>query len=150
MYDATFFFVPDLLDRCCLSQRNRFVTNPNGSIDLYLQAGSPGVELQPSWLPAPAGSSFRCSASLPATVDPRWFVDATTTIEATMRAPDALRPGPAGPAGRATTTAATIAQRLLGIRAYIVGFPMVMMHLTARRRWRRRSVSSLRPRTRSA
>ena len=53
MYDDKFFFVPNSLNRYTLSQRNKFVTNPDGSIDLYLQADSPGKAKEANWLPAP-------------------------------------------------------------------------------------------------
>ena len=53
MYDATYFFVPNSLNRYTLSQRNKFVTNPDGSVDLYLQADSPGKAKEANWLPAP-------------------------------------------------------------------------------------------------
>jgi len=53
MYDSHYFFVPNSLNRYTLSQRNQFVTNADGSVDLYLQADSPGTEKEPNWLPAP-------------------------------------------------------------------------------------------------
>ena len=53
MYDATYFFVPNPLNRYTLSQRNKFVTNADGSVDLYLQADSPGKAKEANWLPAP-------------------------------------------------------------------------------------------------
>ena len=53
MYDATYFFVPNPLNRYTLSQRNKLVTNPDGSVDLYLQAESPGKAKEANWLPAP-------------------------------------------------------------------------------------------------
>jgi hypothetical protein len=53
MYDASFFFVPNPLKRYTLSQRNKFVTNADGSVDLYLQADSPGKAKEANWLPAP-------------------------------------------------------------------------------------------------
>jgi len=53
MYDASFFFVPNPLKRYTLSQRNKLITNPDGSVDLYLQAGSPGKAKEANWLPAP-------------------------------------------------------------------------------------------------
>jgi hypothetical protein len=53
MYDGKFFFVPNSLNRYTLSQRNKFVTNTDGSVDLYLQADSPGKGKQANWLPAP-------------------------------------------------------------------------------------------------
>jgi hypothetical protein len=55
MYDKDLFFVPNPIDRYNLSQRNAFVTNPDGSVDLYLQADSPGKDKEPNWLPAPKG-----------------------------------------------------------------------------------------------
>ncbi len=53
MYDAAYFFVPNPLNRYNLSQRNKFVTNADGSVDLYLQADSPGKAKEANWLPAP-------------------------------------------------------------------------------------------------
>ena len=55
MYDPEFFFVPNPINRYNLSQRNTFVTNPDGSVDLYLQAESPGKDKEANWLPAPKG-----------------------------------------------------------------------------------------------
>jgi hypothetical protein len=55
MYDPDFFFVPNPINRYNLSQRNTFVTNPDGSVDLYLQAESPGPDKESNWLPAPKG-----------------------------------------------------------------------------------------------
>ena len=55
MYDPDFFFVPNPLDRYSLSQRDTFVTNEDGSVDLYLQAESPGPDKEANWLPAPQG-----------------------------------------------------------------------------------------------
>ena len=55
LYDSDFFFVPNTIDRYCLSQRDTFVTNDDGSIDLYLQAESPGPDKDANWLPAPEG-----------------------------------------------------------------------------------------------
>jgi hypothetical protein len=55
MYDTEFFFVPNSINRYDLSQRNHFVTNPDGSVDLYIQADSPAKTKEPNWLPAPKG-----------------------------------------------------------------------------------------------
>jgi hypothetical protein len=55
MYDPEFFFVPNPINRYNLSQRNTFVTNADGSVDLYLQADSPGADKDANWLPAPKG-----------------------------------------------------------------------------------------------
>ncbi len=56
MYDGEFFFVENPLKRHALSQRNRFMTNADGSIDLYIQSESPGKRKSANWLPAPKGT----------------------------------------------------------------------------------------------
>jgi hypothetical protein len=53
MYDEHYFFVPNPLNRYTVSARNKFVTNADGSVDLYLQADSPGKDKEANWLPAP-------------------------------------------------------------------------------------------------
>jgi hypothetical protein len=53
MYDDKFFFVPNPINRYTLSARNKFVTNPDGSIDLYLQSNAPDKVKMANWLPAP-------------------------------------------------------------------------------------------------
>ena len=53
MYDAGYFFVPNPLNRYTVSSRNKFVANADGSVDLYLQADSPGKAKEANWLPAP-------------------------------------------------------------------------------------------------
>jgi hypothetical protein len=55
LYDPDFFFVPNPINRYELSQRNKFITNPDGSVDMYLQAESPGKAKEANWLPAPKG-----------------------------------------------------------------------------------------------
>lgn len=53
MYDANYFFVPNPMNRYTLSARNKFITNPDGSVDLYIQSDSPGKAKEANWLPAP-------------------------------------------------------------------------------------------------
>jgi len=55
MYDDDFFFVPNTIRRYDLAQRNKLLTNPDGSVDMYLQAASPGKDKESNWLPAPKG-----------------------------------------------------------------------------------------------
>ena len=55
MYDTDFFFVPNAIHRYDLAQRNKLVSNPDGSVDMYLQAASPGKDKDANWLPAPKG-----------------------------------------------------------------------------------------------
>ena len=53
MYNAAYFFVPNTLNRYTLDQRDKFVTNADGSVDLYLQTDSPGKAKEANWLPVP-------------------------------------------------------------------------------------------------
>jgi hypothetical protein len=55
MYDKDLFFVPNAIDRYNVSQNDTFVTNADGSVDLYIQADSPGMDKEANWLPAPKG-----------------------------------------------------------------------------------------------
>src|SRR5262249_17580955 len=54
MYDKDYFFVPNPINRYTVSSRNKFKTNPDGSIDLYIQKESPGKDKEQNWLPAPS------------------------------------------------------------------------------------------------
>jgi hypothetical protein len=54
MYTSEMFFVENPLKRYTLSSRNKFNTNPDGSLDLYVQHDSPGSGKEANWLPAPA------------------------------------------------------------------------------------------------
>jgi hypothetical protein len=53
MYDASYFFVPNPLNRYTVSQRNKLKANADGSVDLYIQNESPGKDKEQNWLPAP-------------------------------------------------------------------------------------------------
>jgi hypothetical protein len=55
MYNAQYFFVDNPLNRYTLSSRTKFVPNADGSVDMYLQADSPGKAKEANWLPAPKG-----------------------------------------------------------------------------------------------
>ena len=75
MYDEDFFFVPNAINRYDLAQRDKLIANPDGSVDLYLQAESPGKDKEANWLPAPKGKFAAGDADLradeDAAVDPR-------------------------------------------------------------------------------
>jgi hypothetical protein len=55
MYDASYFFVANPINRYSISARENLKTNPDGSTDLYIQKDSPGKDKESNWLPAPAG-----------------------------------------------------------------------------------------------
>ena len=55
MYNGDRFFVPNALNRYTLSQRDQFIANDDGSVNIYLQADLPGKDKEANWLPAPNG-----------------------------------------------------------------------------------------------
>jgi hypothetical protein len=55
MYDADYFFVQNPINRYSISARQNLKTNPDGSVDLYIQKDSPAPDKESNWLPAPAG-----------------------------------------------------------------------------------------------
>jgi hypothetical protein len=54
MYDETYFFVPNALNRYTLSSRFDFKYNTDGSLDFYIQKDNPGKDKEANWLPSPA------------------------------------------------------------------------------------------------
>ncbi len=81
MYDGDFFFVPNPINRYDLGQRNKFVTNSDGSVDLYLQADSPGKEREAKLAPGAEGEVHALHAALLAdrasAVDPGRHLEAS-------------------------------------------------------------------------
>jgi len=55
MYDGSYFFVNNPLNRYSISARQNLKSKPDGSTDLYIQNESPGKEKEANWLPAPPG-----------------------------------------------------------------------------------------------
>jgi hypothetical protein len=55
MYDSSYFFVNNSLNRYSISARQNLKSNPDGSTDLYIQKDSPGADRESNWLPAPPG-----------------------------------------------------------------------------------------------
>jgi hypothetical protein len=47
--------VANPLSRYAIGDRDTLAFNPDGSLDLYLQHDSPGLEKESNWLPADAG-----------------------------------------------------------------------------------------------
>ena len=50
-YDTDGYFVPNRLNRQALGDRDKLSTNADGSLDLYIQADSPGGDKDTNWLP---------------------------------------------------------------------------------------------------
>jgi len=53
MYNAQYFFADNPINRYSISPRQDLKTNPDGSVDLYIQHESPGKDKESNWLPAP-------------------------------------------------------------------------------------------------
>lgn len=87
MYDSDLFFVPNTINRYELSQRNAFVTGPDGSVELYLQSESPGKDKEANWLPAPKDTFmlvlrlYDPSKSAPSLLDGSWTPPAVTVAK---------------------------------------------------------------------
>ena len=56
MYNSSYFFVNNPLNRYSISARQNLKSNPDGSTDLYIQKDSPGADKESNWLPAPPGN----------------------------------------------------------------------------------------------
>ncbi|MDD2050596.1 DUF1254 domain-containing protein [Pseudomonas putida] len=56
-YDAEGYFMPNALKRQALGDRDKLVMNADGSLDLYIQADSPGAGKEANWLPV-SGAAF--------------------------------------------------------------------------------------------
>ncbi|HEY4143076.1 MAG TPA: DUF1254 domain-containing protein [Pseudolabrys sp.] len=55
LYDKDGFQAPNALNRFALGDRDKMTFNADGSLDLYIQNGSPGPDHESNWLPAPVG-----------------------------------------------------------------------------------------------
>lgn len=55
MYNEKYFFVDNPINRYSISARQDLKSNPDGSIDIYIQHKSPGAGKEDNWLPAPSG-----------------------------------------------------------------------------------------------
>jgi hypothetical protein len=82
MYDAEWFFVPSSINRYSVSARQNLKTNPDGSIDLYIQKDSPGSDKESNWLPAPSGRFILCMRLYWPTEPPK-----TSLLQLTWRPP---------------------------------------------------------------
>jgi hypothetical protein len=64
MYDASFYLVPNALNRYALGNRTKTLKyNSDGSLDIYLQHSPPAGHTS-NWLPAPASGNFQVTLRL--------------------------------------------------------------------------------------
>lgn len=61
MYDKSGFQVPNPINRFAIGDRDKLAFNTDGSLDIYVQAESPGPDKESNWLPAPKGAPFEPS-----------------------------------------------------------------------------------------
>ena len=79
MYDPHSFFVPNSINRYAVSSWMPLVKNADGSLDIYVQATSPGKDKEANWLPAPASGAFNMTMRMywphekaPSIIDGSW------------------------------------------------------------------------------
>jgi hypothetical protein len=87
MYDDKYFFVPNAVNRYTVSSRDKFVTNPDGSVDVYLQADSPGKAKEANWLPAPKAKFILMLRLYWPSETPPSIIDGTWNPPAAKKAP---------------------------------------------------------------
>ena len=86
MYDSSYFFVENPLNRYSISPRQNLKTNPDGSTDLYIQKDLPGKDKESNWLPAPSGDfilmlrMYWPSEKKPSIIDGTWTVPAVKKV----------------------------------------------------------------------
>ena len=89
MYDANYFFVANPINRYSISARQNLKTNPDGSIDLYIQNQSPGADKESNWLPAPKDKfvlmlrMYWPSEKTPSIINGTWTPPAVKKVGAT-------------------------------------------------------------------
>lgn len=54
-YDTEGYFIPNVLKRQAIGDRDKLVPNADGSLDLLIQSDSPGTEKEANWLPVGKG-----------------------------------------------------------------------------------------------
>jgi hypothetical protein len=64
MYDPDGFYVPNEINRYHLAPWMPLKYNDDGSLDIFLQAVSPGADKESNWLPAPSGGLFNLTTRI--------------------------------------------------------------------------------------
>jgi hypothetical protein len=84
MYDEEGFQVANKLNRFAIGDRDDLKYNADGSLDIYIQAESPGAEKESNWLPSPAkgtlGVTMRLYAPKAEVIDGRWAPPAVKKV----------------------------------------------------------------------
>ena len=84
MYDERRLLTANPIDRHAIGDRDRLAFNADGSLDIYVQRESPGVDREANWLPTPAKGSFSMTLRLywprPEALDGRWSPPTVTRV----------------------------------------------------------------------
>ncbi|HTP65379.1 MAG TPA: DUF1254 domain-containing protein [Geobacteraceae bacterium] len=87
MYDKDYFFVQNPINRQSISARQNLRPNADGSVDLYIQNESPGLDKESNWLPAPKDQFILMMRlywpqdKAPSILDGTWKVPAVKVME---------------------------------------------------------------------
>jgi len=87
MYNEKILFADNPINRYCLGSLSDppLITNPDGSIDIYIQRDSPDSAKMPNWLPSPASGSFSSTLRLywpqQPVLDKSWVPPAVQLVE---------------------------------------------------------------------
>lgn len=89
MYDNDGFQVANSINRFALGDRDKLKFNDDGSLDLFIQAESPGKERESNWLPAPSqgtlGLTMRLYAPDRSVLDGSWQPPVLTHVDEAAR-----------------------------------------------------------------
>jgi hypothetical protein len=86
LYDSEGFQIANALNRFALSSWMPFRYNSDGSLDLYFQNESPGIDKEANWLPAPKGPfnlTMRLYAPKPDALTGKWNPPPVARVQAT-------------------------------------------------------------------
>ncbi len=85
LYDKDGFPVPNEIKRQALGDRDKLKFGSDGSLEIYIQAGSPGKDKKANWLPAPKSGPFgvvlRLYAPKREVLDGRWVPPAVQRVK---------------------------------------------------------------------
>jgi hypothetical protein len=85
LYDKDGFPVPNEIKRQALGDRDKLKFGSGGSLEIYIQAGSPGKDKKANWLPAPKSGPFgvvlRLYAPKREVLDGRWVPPAVQRVK---------------------------------------------------------------------
>lgn len=82
-YDKDGYFIANPIHRYAIGDRDKLKFNPDGSLDLYIQAQNPGSDYESNWLPSgegPFNLTFRLYWPKPAILNGTWLPPAVEAV----------------------------------------------------------------------